>query len=278
MLINGEPVTKSSLKLKVGDDLSRLHPLCEEPDVDTNMKVLWTDGLVAAVLKPAGLPMHESGRYRRKTVAGILPQVLGPEWGYVHRLDRETSGVVVCAKTPELRAKIVESWTQKFVEKTYLAITSTVPALQAWTIDLPIRAERHERTNRAVLCSSGDPAVTQFRVLSESCGRALLEVRPLTGRTNQIRLHLTASQLTLVGEKVYGVDPAILETYRCEGNTSKVQEMAGFPRHALHSWKVLMKHPMTGAILSLEAPLTEDLQGLCKFYGLAENSTRGREL
>lgn len=264
VFVNGHTARKSSQKLHLGDELSRLHPLQEEPDVDTDLRVLWSDGMIAAVAKPAGLPMHESGRYRRKTVAGVLPQILGPDWAHVHRLDRETSGVLICAKTPQLRARLVGDWTRLSVRKTYLAVTAGIPDQTDWQVDSPILAVRHERTNRAVLSSMGDAAVTKFSLLKAAKTCALIEVRPLTGRTNQIRLHLEASGLTLVGEKVYGVDPRILETYRVEGNTLRVQEMAGFPRHALHAWKIEFLHPLTGEKLCLTAPMSEDLKHLCR--------------
>lgn len=263
VLVNDKVIYKSSARLHLGDELARFHPLDEEPEVDTNVELLWSDGDIAVVSKPAGLPMHESGRYRRRTVAGVLPGVLGDGWAHVHRLDRETSGALVCGRTPEMRAALVESWTRRGVDKTYLGITVGVPKDVRWRVDLPIQAERHERTNRAVISSTGDPASTAFRILALSEQNALIEAKPYTGRTNQIRLHLSATGLTLVGEKVYGVDPMILEIYRNEGNSVRVQEMSGFPRHALHASRISFEHPIHSKVVSVEAPLPDDLKELC---------------
>ena len=113
VFVNDVPARKPAQRLKLGDELCRLHPFEEEPEVNTNIKVIWNDGDVAAVYKPAGLPMHESGRYRRRTVAGVLPQVLGPSWGYVHRLDRETSGILLCARTSEQPTSSGNGWIPK---------------------------------------------------------------------------------------------------------------------------------------------------------------------
>lgn len=91
---------------------------------------------------------------------------------------------------------------------------------------------------------------------------ALVEARPLTGRTNQIRLHAEFCGFPLIGDKVYGADPMILEIYRKEGNSLRVQEMAGYPRHALHAWKIGFYHPHTNVFQELECPIADDLKSL----------------
>lgn len=263
VLVNGHQARKSSQRLQLGDELRRLHPFDEEPEVDTNMRVLWCDGELAAVLKPAGLPMHEAGYYRRRTVAGVLPEILGQGWTPVHRLDRETSGLLLCARDPAMRARLTCLWTNKQVRKSYLAITNGIPRDNFWTVDLPIKAERFLRTNRAEIADDGANAVTNFKVLSRGAGSALLEVRPITGKTNQIRVHAAACGLPLIGDKIYGANTEILELYRKEGNSIRVQGLAGFPRHALHAWKLHLEHPITKRDLELECPLPNDLLELC---------------
>lgn len=269
VLINGSRAKKPSQRLQMGDELRRLHPFDEEPVVDTHMPVIWCDGEVAAVLKPAGLPMHEAGYYRRRTVAGVLPEVLGAGWTPVHRLDRETSGLLLCARQPVIRAKLTEMWTNKQVRKTYLAVVNGNPSLELWDVNLPIRSERFERTNRSEICESGDSATTVFRVLARGEDACLLEAKPLTGRTNQIRVHIAAAGHPLIGDKVYGADPRILEIYRKEGNSDHVKELAGFPRHALHAWKLSLQHPITQKEIHLECPLAEDLKNLCRSRGIS---------
>lgn len=263
VLINGARAKKPSQRLQMGDELRRLHPFDEEPDVDTNMPILWCDGELAAVIKPAGLPMHEAGYYRRRTVAGVLPEVLGAGWTPVHRLDRETSGILLCARQPIIRAKLTEIWTNKQVRKTYLAIANGITERDLWDVNLPIRSERFERTNRSEICDSGDPATTVFRVLARGDQAMLLEAKPLTGRTNQIRVHIAAIGHPLIGDKVYGADPSILEIYRREGNSNLVKELAGFPRHALHAWKLSFEHPITHKEIYLSCPPPRDLRDLC---------------
>lgn len=268
VLVNGTKARKPAQRLQLGDELRRLHPFDEEPDVDTNMPILWCDGELAALLKPAGLPMHESGYYRRRTVAGVLPEVLGQGWTPVHRLDRETSGLLLCARQPVIRAKLTDMWTNKQVRKTYLAITNGLPTEDLWNVDLPIKSERYERTNRAEISDQGDDAFTIFRVLARGSDAALVEAKPLTGRTNQIRVHSAAIGLPLIGDKVYGADSSILELYRKEGNSERVKSMAGYPRHALHAWKLSLEHPISREEIHLECPLPEDLKSLCQDKGI----------
>jgi 23S rRNA pseudouridine1911/1915/1917 synthase len=268
VLVNGILAKKPSYRLQLADDIRRLHPLYEEPDVDLNLRLIWSNDHIAAVYKPPGLPMHESGYYRRKTVAGILPSILGPHWTPVHRLDRETSGLLLCAKTPNLRAKLTSAWTNREVEKSYLAIITDHPSSADFAVNLPIKADRYERTNRATVDPDGDEACTLFRVLAKGKASTLLEARPLTGRTNQIRVHLHASGLYLFGDKVYGPNPNILDLYRKEGNSLNVQTLAGFPRHALHAWRLKFKNPDSNEVIELECPLADDLKTLCEIKNI----------
>jgi 23S rRNA pseudouridine1911/1915/1917 synthase len=266
--INGAAARKSAQRLQLGDELCRLHPLGEEPDVDMEMPILWNDGELAAVFKPAGLPMHEAGHYRRKTVAGVLPKILGPDWCPVHRLDRETSGLLLCARQPSVRAILTEMWTHREVKKTYLAVTHVSPVDDEWVVNLPIKADRFDRTNRAEVADDGLEAITKFRTLARSSQGALLEAKPLTGRTNQIRVHLSALGMPIVGDKVYSDNARILELYRKEGNTPRVQEMAGFPRHGLHAAVLEFTHPLTEKVILLHSVLPEDLKALCLVKGI----------
>jgi 23S rRNA pseudouridine1911/1915/1917 synthase len=267
--VNGSRARKPAQRLQLGDELCRLHPLDEEPDVDMNMQILWSDGELAGMFKPAGLPMHEAGHYRRKTVAGVLPRILGLEWSPVHRLDRETSGLLLCARQANVRSLLTEMWTNRQVQKTYLAITNGVPVEDSWNVDLPIKADRFDRTNRAQVSQDGAEAVTLFRVLSRGLNCALVEAKPLTGRTNQIRVHLAAHGLPLIGDKVYTENGAILETYRREGNTARVQEMAGYPRHALHATSLSFVHPLSGIEIHMKSDLPTDLRLLCEAKGIS---------
>ncbi len=263
VLVNGVRARKSSQRLQLGDELRRLHPFDEEPDVDTTMSILWSDGELAALIKPAGLPMHEAGYYRRRTVAGVLPNILGEGWTPVHRLDRETSGVLLCARRPLVRAQLTEMWTRREVKKTYLCITAGVPSQDTWTIDLSIKAERKFRTNRAEISEDGASAVTTFKVISRGPRSALIEATPITGKTNQIRLHAAAAGFPLIGDKFYGSNREILDLYRAEGNSSRVKDLAGFPRHALHAWQLSLTHPLTLEKLELRCNLPSDLRELC---------------
>ena len=268
VLVNGIPARKPAQRLQWGDELCRIHPLSEEPEVDTHIPVLWNDGDLAMVMKPAGLPMHESGRYRRRTVVAVLRNILGPTWTHAHRLDRETSGLLLCARSPELRAKLVDIWMLRGVSKTYLAVLSGTTPSDEWTVNLPIKADRFDFSHRAHISDEGDEAVTEFRVLARGENATLVEAKPVTGRTNQIRVHAAAIGFPLIGDKVYGPNDEVHDLYRKEGNTEQVQEMAGFSRHALHAWKMAFAHPVSGAWRTWTCDLPDDLKALCRSRGM----------
>lgn len=268
VLVNRQQARRAAQRLRRGDEVCRISPIDEEPEVDTGLRILWNDGDLAVLYKPACLPMHEGGRYRFKTVAALQTQILGPEWSYVHRLDRETSGLLICGRTLAVRQALGEQWTNRQVHKTYLAITRGIPRETRWSTHLAIKHSRYDRSNRAFIAEDGDEAITAFSLLSAGRDCALIEAKPLTGRINQIRVHCEALGIPLVGDKVYGANPQISTWYRKEGNSQRVQELAGFPRHALHAWKIELLHPLTKAPLSFECPLPQDLQDYCKSHGI----------
>lgn len=248
-------------RLALHDRLARVHALSEEPDVDTTFHLLYQSGDIAVVAKPPGLPMHEAGFYRRKTVHWLLPKFLGPDWHAVHRLDRETSGILVCARGRSMREALAKQLERRDVEKTYLAVCQGVPQHDAWIEERPIVPARSPL--EASYCSDlgeGQVAVTAFQVLEKRRGYALIEATPRTGRTHQIRVHLAHVGLPLVGDKIYGPCKEVFAAYIKEGNTAAVQKLAGHPRHLLHAHRISFKHPLSGETISVECAMTEDMQ------------------
>lgn len=263
--VNQRIVTDPQYKLALHDRLARVHALSEEPAVDTTFQLLYRDGDIAVVAKPAGLPMHEAGFFRRKTVHWLLPKFLGSDWHAVHRLDRETSGVLVCARGRSTREALAKQIEHGKVEKTYLALCRGQASRDTWTEKQPIVPARSPL--EASYCTqdgSGQSAVTTFEVLKRHKSYVLIQAKPQTGRTHQIRVHLAHAGLPLVGDKIYGPNKDVFAAYIKDGNTKAVQELAGHTRHLLHAHRVVFKDPVTDELITVESPMTEDMQNVLK--------------
>ena len=261
LLVNGRPV-RAGHRLKTGDLLHVFHPLAKEPEVDERIALVAEAGGVIAVYKPGNLPMHEAGDYRRRTFGALLAKRFGPEWHPVHRLDRETSGLVLCAATPALRRRLSEAWEAQQVEKRYLAVARGVTAWETLAVREAMVLSRRRGRPVYVTAADGLAAHTEFRVLERAGEATLLGARPRTGRTNQIRVHAAWTGHALVGDKIYHDDPRVFAAYCADPDGEAVRALAGFPRQALHATALVVTHPETGRELVAESPLPEDLVGL----------------
>ncbi len=257
--INQRIVTDIHFKLSLKDQIARIHPLPEEPNVDTNLEVIWQDDHIAVINKPAGLPMHESASFRRKTFQWQLQLKLGTNWDAAHRLDRETSGAILCGSTSEIRKKLAQDFENSLIKKTYLALVQGEVKAYVWT------------NNRAIIPASGPhgraqcvdsnfpsakAAQTNFSIMkSFDKNLHLVAAQPITGRTHQIRVHLSDSGLPIVGDKIYGPDENLFQDYIRDGNTLAICERAGAPTHRLHAWKLEFVHPVCGMSLAIECPM-----------------------
>jgi len=264
LLVNQKDV-KASYRLRLGDQLQYYFPLEAEPEVSTDIRMIWRQGGVMAVFKPGNLPMHENGRHRTRTFARLVADTFGPEWSAVHRLDKETSGVVICAATHDLRSKLSALLRGRDVFKRYLAIVMGHPSDFDWVENGPIGdlQESAIRIKKWVV-PDGLPALTRFRWLEQGRGYSLVEAFPKTGRTNQIRIHLAHGGLPIVGDKMYHPDENVFLTYWREGNTPDVHRLAGFHRHCLHAAEIAFVHPELGAKVWVECPMAPDMVDLWK--------------
>ncbi len=261
LLVNGAKV-KAASRLKTGDLLSHYMPSGAEPEVDRGIRVLWERKGVMAVFKPGNLPMHESGLYRKNTFSELVHEKIGKEWAAVHRIDRETSGIVICGDNNDLRARLSIDFAERRVYKEYLAIGRGVAADDSWTCDGPIGDLKASliRIKRGVV-EGGQPAKTEFRVLARGRDATLLHCRPLTGRTNQIRIHAAHAGHVLFGDKLYHDDEMIFLDYLDHGQTDDItRRTGGIRRLCLHATAIEFKHPADGELCRIETPLPEDLQ------------------
>ncbi len=220
--------------------------------------VLWTDAHLLVVNKPAGLPALPDGWTPGPHLKSVLEPVYGRLWT-VHRLDRHTSGVVVLARTAEAHRALNTQFETHGVAKVYHALVIGSPAWEERTVDLPLRIDG-DRKHRTVIDShAGKPSVTDLCVLERLGRYTLVEARPRTGRTHQIRAHLAAQDCPIAVDPLYGDGAAIYRSTVAPGPV--VEEGVERPlldRLGLHARSLALRHPATGAVSVFEAPYPED--------------------
>jgi 23S rRNA pseudouridine1911/1915/1917 synthase len=218
----------------------RRRPQPEEGPLD----IIYEDEWMLVINKPAGRVVHPT---YKNTSGTLLNAVLwhvrdrpGTQPGILTRLDKDTSGLVVLALTAAIHATMQKDGGAGRVTKEYLAVVRGVPQPRTGRILLPLARDTEDR-RRVVVAEGGAPCETRYEVLSSGDDRSLVRCELLTGRTHQIRVHLSASGWPIVGDHVYG------------------EPDASIGRQALHAWRVSLPHPETRQRLEFEAPLGEDL-------------------
>jgi 23S rRNA pseudouridine1911/1915/1917 synthase len=211
--VNGQIVTKAGYKMRPDDEVLIEHDEQLFKNIPTiELLVLYEDDNCVVIEKPLGLLTHSKGAFNPEpTVAtwlrGRLRSMEGERAGIVHRLDRATSGVMICAKTPEAHAWLQKQFSQRRVKKTYNAVVSGHMTEDEAIIDMPI--ERNPKKPQTFRVSvNGKSAITQYKVLQTSPRFSLLELKPETGRTHQLRVHLSHLGHAIVGDSFYAGIPA----------------------------------------------------------------------
>ena len=231
--------------VRAGERYLHLKPAQREPDVNADIRVLFEDEAIIVLNKPAPLPVHVGGRFNRNTLQFILNTVWHPlKPRSVHRLDANTTGVTVLCKTRHFASFVQPQFERGEVEKLYLSRVKGHPPQDAFTCDAPISGEAGKLGGRSV-DAEGQEARTEFRVLRRDAdGTALLEARPLTGRTNQIRIHLWHLGFPILGDAAYLAD----------GEVGETQTLAvGDPPLCLHALRITFTHPLKKERVTFEA-------------------------
>ena len=217
-----------------------------EPE-SLDIPVVWEDEHLLVVDKPAGIVVHPAGGTTSGTlVNGLL--TLGAAGGdedrpgIVHRLDKDTSGLMLVARSEEAHEQLQELIRKREVERRYLALVKGAPKSQAGRIEAPVGRDRHDRARHSIDTDTPRDAVTWFEVTETIGERALLELRLETGRTHQIRVHLEAIGLSICGDPTYGIAGDL-----------------DLERQFLHAHELRFRHPFTGEELALASELPDDL-------------------
>jgi 23S rRNA pseudouridine1911/1915/1917 synthase len=225
------------------------------------LDVVFRDRSLIVVNKPPGLVVHPGAGNPRHTLQNALlaldPKLaLVPRAGLVHRLDKDTSGLLVIARTPEAHAALAAALAAREISRRYLAVCTGVMTAGG-TIDQPIGRHRTQRVRMAVR-RDGRPAVTHYRVARRFRAHTEVAVELETGRTHQIRVHLAHAGFPLVGDRLYGGRQRV--PAGC--TPALAEELAAFPRQALHAARLGLRHPVTGREMQWEAPLPADMRRL----------------
>jgi 23S rRNA pseudouridine1911/1915/1917 synthase len=225
------------------------------------LRIVHEDEALIVIDKPAGLVVHPGAGNPAHTLQNALlahdaALALVPRAGLIHRLDKDTSGLLVVARTPEIHHALVEMLQRRAIARGYLALCFGNPTAGG-TIDEPIGRHRSVRTRMAVR-RDGRESVTHYRIEERFQGLTLLRVQLETGRTHQIRVHLAHIGFPIVGDPLYGG-----RRRQIAGASESLQSaLRGFRRQALHAQRLAFDHPLTGRHHTFEAPLPDDFQQL----------------
>ncbi len=216
------------------------------------LNIIYEDDDIIVINKPAGLVVHPGAGVRDKTMLNALlhhaPELAKlPRAGIIHRLDKDTSGLLVIARNLEAHTKLVAELQARNIKREYEAVVVGVMTAGG-TIDAPIGRHPKDRKRMAVV-DSGKPAITHYRVIKRFTSHTHIKVMLETGRTHQIRVHMAYIHYPIVGDPVYG------------GNRAKYKN---FKRQALHAKYLALIHPRTGKQMEWEAPLPDDMRQLLK--------------
>jgi 23S rRNA pseudouridine1911/1915/1917 synthase len=253
--VNDQPA-KPAYRVEPGDRIVVRVPDESEPVIRPEpipLQVVYEDEYLLAVDKPAGMVVHPAAGHSSGTLVNALlaycPQVADvggvDRAGIVHRLDKDTSGLLLVAKDPETHAALQRQFKHRQVRKTYLALVEGRIYPKEGIVEAPVGRDQRARKRMAVT-RTGRPAVTQYRAVEYFRDHTLLQVRPHTGRTHQVRVHLAWLGYPVVGDRVYGRRRQPLLPHR----------------HFLHAQELVFTHPATKEKVTLTAPLPPDLKAV----------------
>jgi len=261
-LLDGETV-KPKVAVNGGETVSLAAKQQVETDAvaeDIPLQILYADADVLVINKPAGLVVHPGAGNPRGTMVNALlhydaEMAQLPRAGIVHRLDKDTSGLMVVARSLRAHAGLIELLSSRTVHRQYVAVVQG-PMVAGNTVDAPIDRHPHDRIRMAVVKEgTGREAITHYRVRERFRSHTVVECRLETGRTHQIRVHMAYVKHPLIGDPLYGGSFKLPKA----ASEALVETLRAFRRQALHAEKLSFIHPVSGEELGFEAPIPEDM-------------------
>lgn len=268
-----QSVRKANYAIKAGDTVSLEIPAPAPSSTlaeDIPLDILYEDDALIVVNKPAGMVVHPAAGHATGTlvnaVLGHDPEIVTGNQeraGIVHRLDRDTSGVMLVAKTDAAMHDLQRQFADRQVHKTYLALVNGIVKTPQGKIDAPLGRDPHDRKRTAISSApTAREAVTVFYVLAHSDKYTLVQIEPETGRTHQIRVHMAFIKHPVVGDELY----------------NKKKNDLGLTRQFLHAWRITFTHPVTRASMTFTAPLPPDLTETLARAGIPSESIERGDL
>jgi len=267
--VNGQTV-KPSYQLTAGETIDLTLPAPEKKEIlaeDIPLNVVYEDDDLILINKQAGIIVHPARGNKHGTLVNALVHYsdslssgLGEfRPGIVHRLDRNTTGIMIVAKNDEAQWKVAKQFENREVRKEYLAIVHGTPQLTADRINAPLGVHPRMREKYAVRPEKGKESVTFYEVLEPFTGYSLVKCAPRTGRTHQIRVHLSHIKHPIVADDIYG--GKLVYPWQLENGEAQAQDPI-LARCALHAWTIEFRHPTTEKTVRFEAPMPEDMKHL----------------
>ena len=259
---------KPSYKVKSGERVSGALPEAEPTDIEAEpipLDLIYEDDSLIVLNKPAGLVVHPAAGHASGTlVNGLIyhcPNLEGiggeKRPGIVHRLDKDTSGVMVVAKTADAHLSLSAQFKQRSIQKTYIALVHGLPGGENGSIDLPVGRHPVDRKKMSTVSRHPRGALTVWRVKERFMGSCLLEVDLMTGRTHQIRVHCKAIGHPIVGDPVYGGRYG--RSFKSKLRQDVQKRLAAAKRQMLHAQRLSFFHPTSGVMRTFSAPLPQDM-------------------
>lgn len=228
--------------------------------------VVFEDDALLVFDKPSGLLVApDRWDKARVNLMGLVHAKLGRHVANVHRLDADTSGLLLCAKTKPALDHLTGQFQSKTVAKVYHALVVGAPAMDAYTVDFVLKEDEAAPGRMCVVKKHGKAAVTEFRVLERFGKFALVECRPQTGRTHQIRVHLAASGTPILNDAFYGNETRLLLSDLKRGYKGRADEKPLIARLALHASELTVTHPATREPLTVRSPLPHEFEVALKY-------------
>jgi len=272
--VNGKSITPEHLLKK--DDIVAYSDVRSEPPVDINIQIMHEEETFLVANKPGNLPSHSDGNYLKNTLIFLLRERMAGKGFHgaihlAHRLDRETSGIIVAAKTEIAHRSLVQQFEAGTVGKEYIAVARGVINIDSFEVKgflVPDSDSCISIKNKVVFddCTGAKYSATVFDVMERFASSTLVRCRPVTGRTNQIRVHLTHAGHPLVGDKLYGRtdDEFLAFVKNVKAGCYDLLPWQETSRHLLHASRLIINHPISGELLAFDAPIPEDMRSFIR--------------